>query len=72
MVQECLETGRVVYHQWRDSCTLQLIFGNGLIANLTVSASTGDILEVLFDKFMVGKLLSDYISDSEYYSYLFL
>ncbi|XP_054264257.1 WD repeat-containing and planar cell polarity effector protein fritz-like [Macrosteles quadrilineatus] len=61
--EEYLESQRVVYHQWRNSCTLQLMFNSGLLANLTVSPSTGDLLEIVFDKFLVGKLLSDYVSD---------
>ncbi|XP_046664309.1 WD repeat-containing and planar cell polarity effector protein fritz isoform X2 [Homalodisca vitripennis] len=62
-LEENLETLRVVFHQWRDSCTLQLMFNSGLLANITVSPSSGDVLEIVFDKFMVGKLLSEYVSD---------
>uniref|UniRef100_A0A1B6M0F5 WD repeat-containing and planar cell polarity effector protein fritz n=1 Tax=Graphocephala atropunctata TaxID=36148 RepID=A0A1B6M0F5_9HEMI len=62
-LEECLEALRVVYHQWRDSCTLQLMFNSGLLANITVSPVSGDVIEIVFDKFMVGKLLSEYVSD---------
>lgn len=55
-----------MFRQWRDSCTLQLMFNSGLLANITVSYSSGDVLEVVFDKFLVGKLLSDYVSDGKF------
>uniref|UniRef100_A0A1B6D3B8 WD repeat-containing and planar cell polarity effector protein fritz n=1 Tax=Clastoptera arizonana TaxID=38151 RepID=A0A1B6D3B8_9HEMI len=62
-LEDLLDTLRVVYHQWRDSSMVQVMFCSGLIANITINIATGDVAEITFDKFLVGKLLSDYVSD---------
>ncbi|KAL1139445.1 hypothetical protein AAG570_006429, partial [Ranatra chinensis] len=59
-----LSHNKVLYLQWKDSCSLQLVLNTGLLINIFVNSSTGDIQEIVFDKYMNGKLLSDYVSDA--------
>lgn len=61
--EEYLDTLRVVWREWRDCTTLQLMFNTGLIANITLSSISGDVREITFDKYMVGKLQSEYVAD---------
>lgn len=65
MFQDCLDHLRVVYHQWRDSSTVQIMFNSGIVVNIVVNPATGDISEIIFDKYMVGKLLSEYVGDGK-------
>ncbi|KAK7873024.1 hypothetical protein R5R35_000322 [Gryllus longicercus] len=62
-LDEQLINHRVVFCQWRDDCLLQVMFSSGLLANICVDISTGDILKVSFDKYLIGKLLSEYVVD---------
>lgn len=63
-LEEHLNQHKVIYCHWRDSSLLQLIFTSGLIAKIYINIFTGDILKISFDKYLVGKLLSEYIADA--------
>ena len=67
-LQECLFQQRIILSQWRDSALLQIIFSSGLLVNVFVNVHTGDVLNIVFDKFLVGKLLSDYVVGGKYLS----
>ena len=54
-----------MFSQWRDSSLLQLMFSSGLFVNVNVNVFTGDPVSITFDKFLVGKLLSDYVADGK-------
>lgn len=62
-LEEHLSQQRIVLCQWRDCSLLQLMFSSGLFVNVTVNIFTGDPISITFDKFLVGKLLSDYVAD---------
>ncbi|XP_063240270.1 WD repeat-containing and planar cell polarity effector protein fritz [Bacillus rossius redtenbacheri] len=62
-LEEQLSQHKVVFCQWRDSCILQIILSSGLLVNICVDVFTGDLARVSFDKYLVGKLLSECISD---------
>lgn len=56
---------RVVWEAWKSPTLYQLIFASGIITTLTVNAETGDLTRVAFDRFLVGKLLSEHLADGE-------
>ncbi|KAJ1531550.1 hypothetical protein ONE63_000223 [Megalurothrips usitatus] len=62
-LEEHLSHQRVVLCQWRDCSLLQLMFGSGLFINISVNIFTGDPASITIDKFLMGKLISDYVSD---------
>ncbi|KAK3928665.1 WD repeat-containing and planar cell polarity effector protein fritz [Frankliniella fusca] len=62
-LEEHLSQQRVVLCQWRECGLLQIMFSSGLFVNVVVNIFTGDPLSITFDKFLVGKLLSDYVTD---------
>lgn len=62
-LEEHLSQQRVVLCQWRDCSLLQLMFSSGLFVNVAVNVFTGDPLSITFDKFLMGKLLSEYVAD---------
>lgn len=61
--EELLAKERVVWEAWKSPTLYQLIFASGIITTLSVNAQTGDLTRVAFDKFLVGKLLSEHLAD---------
>ena len=37
-----------------------------MLINICVNIFTGDILKIMYDKYLIGKLLSEYVADGEY------
>ncbi|KDR08346.1 WD repeat-containing and planar cell polarity effector protein fritz [Zootermopsis nevadensis] len=62
-LEELLAHHKVVLLKWRDNCTLQIMLSSGMLINICINIFTGDILKIVFDKYLIGKLLSEYISD---------
>lgn len=50
---------------------MQIMFNSGVVANIIVNPATGDIAEIIFDKYMVGKLLSEYVGDGRFIFYFY-
>ncbi|XP_047487357.1 WD repeat-containing and planar cell polarity effector protein fritz homolog isoform X2 [Penaeus chinensis] len=61
-LEELLSKERVIWEGWQTH-VYQLIFASGIISTLTVSLNTGDLTRITFDKFLVGKLLSEHLAD---------
>lgn len=57
---------RVVYCKWADTDVLQIMLCTGVLVNICVNTHTADIRKISFDKYLVGKLQSEYISDGKY------
>ncbi|KAG5345687.1 FRITZ protein, partial [Acromyrmex heyeri] len=57
-----LKDNSVIYSQWYDDSVAQLMLSNGLLVQIQVCLFSGDVLEINFDKYLVGKL-SEHISD---------
>lgn len=55
---------RIVYCRWRDHAVCQLLLSNGVLVHICISPSTGTIIKMAFDKYFVGKLISDSITDA--------
>lgn len=58
-LEEYLKVHKIIYCQWRDAAVIQLLLSNGLLVHICIAVSTGDIVRMAFDKFLVGKLLPD-------------
>ncbi|NXO03908.1 FRITZ protein, partial [Rhinopomastus cyanomelas] len=61
-VEELMQNGQCMLSKWRDTNTCQLLFRSGILVSLSLS---GPQLEnVVIDRTLVGKLISDSISDA--------
>ncbi|KAK7073683.1 hypothetical protein SK128_025322 [Halocaridina rubra] len=61
--EEFLSKERVVWEGWQSHSAYQLIFASGIIATLTLNPVTGDLTKIVFDKYLIGKLLSEHLAD---------
>ena len=57
--EECLKHEKVVYCDWRDHKTLELMLTSGLLIYLEINVFTGDLNRILFDKYFIGKIISE-------------
>ncbi|PSN33632.1 hypothetical protein C0J52_14255, partial [Blattella germanica] len=62
-LEELLAQHKVVFIQWRDNCLLQMLLSSGMLVNICVNIFTGDIVKIVYDKYLIGKLLSEYVAD---------
>ncbi|XP_069939077.1 LOW QUALITY PROTEIN: WD repeat-containing and planar cell polarity effector protein fritz homolog [Cherax quadricarinatus] len=61
--EELVSRERVVWEGWQSHLLYKLIFASGIIVMMTVNPSTGDLTRIVFDKFLVGKLLSEHLAN---------
>lgn len=54
-----------MYCKWTDNSVLRVILNTGLIINIGINVHTGDVQKISFDKYLIGKLLSEFITDSK-------
>lgn len=62
-LEELLRSYKIVHSEWRDAAQVLLLFANGIIAHICVDAATGDIMRMVYEKYFVGKLASEVITD---------
>lgn len=53
----------IVHSQWRDNAVLRLMLSNGLLVHLCLNVRTGGLLRIAYDKYFVGKICTDAITD---------
>lgn len=63
-LEEQLKHNRIVYCAWSDNVVLQMLLSNGLLVHICINIFTGDIIRMAFDRFFVGKLVSDAVTDA--------
>lgn len=63
-LEELLRSYKIVLSEWRDAAQVLLLFANGIIAHISVDPATGDILRMVYEKYFVGKLASEVITDA--------
>ncbi|CAH0547326.1 unnamed protein product [Brassicogethes aeneus] len=61
-LEECLVNNKIVSYNWTDN-KLQLLLSTGLLVNIVVNGSTGDIVNILFDKQLSTKVQANIICD---------
>lgn len=66
-LSELLKEHRLIYCNWKYDNWLCLIFSTGIIAYIGVNTTTADITRILFDRYLVGKLLSANVSEGFIY-----
>ncbi|KAH8341506.1 hypothetical protein KR059_008795 [Drosophila kikkawai] len=63
-LEDLLRQHRIIHSEWQDAAQVLLLFANGLIAHICVDIYTGDILRMVFEKYLVGKLAAEVITDA--------
>ncbi|XP_040157925.1 WD repeat-containing and planar cell polarity effector protein fritz isoform X2 [Anopheles arabiensis] len=63
LLEDELRQRRLVYCKWKNSVLLQLMLANGLLVHLSINPFTGDLNRIYFDKYLIGKLCSEHITD---------
>lgn len=58
-----LKNNRIVYCAWSDNVVMQMLLSNGLLVHICINIFTGDINRMAFDRFFIGKLISESITD---------
>ncbi|CAB3378914.1 Hypothetical predicted protein [Cloeon dipterum] len=62
-LEELTSQQRVVQCCWRNNTVLQMLFSSGLFAYVRVHPLKGDIEKITFDRYLVGKLAAECITD---------
>jgi hypothetical protein len=70
LFQELLAQHKVVFVKWRDNSMLQLMLSSGILISICINIFTGDIFKIVFDKYLMGKLLSEYIADGKHWKHI--
>ncbi|XP_017032098.1 WD repeat-containing and planar cell polarity effector protein fritz isoform X1 [Drosophila kikkawai] len=63
-LEDLLRQHRIIHSEWQDAAQVLLLFANGLITHICVDIYTGDILRMVFEKYLVGKLAAEVITDA--------
>jgi WD repeat-containing and planar cell polarity effector protein len=63
--EEEIKSRKVVYCEWSDQRTFQLMLSNGLLIYVEINVFTGDVRRISFDKYFLGKIISENICDGE-------
>ncbi|XP_034098384.2 WD repeat-containing and planar cell polarity effector protein fritz [Drosophila albomicans] len=63
-LEELLRSHKLVHSEWQDAAQVLLLFDNGHMAHICVDIYTGDILRMVFEKYLVGKLAAEVITDA--------
>lgn len=58
-----LKHNRIVYCAWSDNVSMQMLLSNGLLVHICIDCFSGDIVRMAFDKFLIGKLISEAVTD---------
>ncbi|XP_068925093.1 WD repeat-containing and planar cell polarity effector protein fritz homolog isoform X2 [Petaurus breviceps papuanus] len=61
-LEELMQNSRCVLSKWKNKYVCQLLFGSGVLVSLSLSGPQLD--KVVIDRTLVGKLISDTISDA--------
>lgn len=63
-LESYLKHHEIVYCQWRDAAVIEILLSNGLLIHICINIFTGDIMKMAFDKFFVGKLITETVTDA--------
>uniref|UniRef100_A0A1A9ZIU3 WD repeat-containing and planar cell polarity effector protein fritz n=1 Tax=Glossina pallidipes TaxID=7398 RepID=A0A1A9ZIU3_GLOPL len=63
-LEELMRNHKVAHIHWNDAAQVLLLFSNGIISHICIDSFTGDILRMVYEKYLVGKLAADIITDA--------
>ncbi|XP_053693139.1 WD repeat-containing and planar cell polarity effector protein fritz [Sabethes cyaneus] len=63
MLEEELRQKRIVFCKWKNNIILQIMLCNGLLIHVLINPFNGNIGRIYFDKYFIGKLISEQITD---------
>ncbi|KAH8409427.1 hypothetical protein KR222_003795 [Zaprionus bogoriensis] len=63
-LEDLLRTHKLVHSEWQDAAQVLLLFDHGIIAHICVDIDTGDVRRMVFDKYLLGKLAAELITDA--------
>lgn len=63
-LDEFFQTQKIIHSEWKTGSVLLILFANGVICHISVDVYVGDILCLVFDKYLIGKLAADVITDA--------
>lgn len=66
-LEELMRSFKVVHIHWTDGSQVLLLFANGIIAHISIDMFTGDISRMVYEKYLVGKLAADTITDGKFF-----
>lgn len=64
-LEELIRSHKVVHIHWSEASHVLLLFANGIIAHICIDVFTGDILRMVYEKYLVGKLAADTVTDGK-------
>ncbi|KAK9507121.1 hypothetical protein O3M35_008929 [Rhynocoris fuscipes] len=62
-LEELLDTSRILSFKWKNVSCIHIILSSGLQIAIKINLFNGDVDEIIFDKFIIGKLFSQYVCD---------
>lgn len=64
-LEQQLLTNKVVFYDWKNDNILSIFLNTGLIIAIGVNVNSKDIYKITFDRFLIGKLLSENVCDGK-------
>lgn len=61
-----LKQHKLVHCEWVSSNIVQIMLANGLLAYLVIHPCTSELSQIAFDKYFVGKLVSEDVHNGEF------
>ncbi|XP_031632388.1 WD repeat-containing and planar cell polarity effector protein fritz [Contarinia nasturtii] len=62
-LEEILKTNRIVHCTWIDNAMITMLLSNGILVHVCINIFTGEINRISFDKFFLGKLISESVTN---------
>lgn len=62
-LEELLKHNKIVFCAWSDNFVMQMLLSNGVLVYISINVFTGDIKRIAFDRFFVGKLITESVID---------
>lgn len=64
-----LKSHKLVHCEWTSSNILQIMLSNGLLVYIIIHSGTSELMQIAFDKYFVGKLVSEDVGNGMCFVY---